>query len=214
MKKIKDNKRPIKPTIIYEEEGMFPDIKPPFTHVERLLADFAKKDKPTIADFAAVGTLGEMYDKLDRYRMEANQMSTRQLETEKHKSSRLAEHMRKSGDPRPSSRCDCHAIVSGGIRQAIEIRAILAWLKVRIDDPINGCWLPRDWGDRPHMPNHLRNGVPHKRIHHNRYYAWLAGRINRTTIRNTDQLNHVLRMVRTMLQNGAVPPNVMPQTGR
>ena len=52
---------------------MFPDIRPPFSHVERLLADFAKKDKPTIADFAAVGTLGVMYDKLDQYRMEAMQ---------------------------------------------------------------------------------------------------------------------------------------------
>ncbi len=36
---------------------MFPDIRPPFTHVERLLVNFANKDKPTIADFAAVKLL-------------------------------------------------------------------------------------------------------------------------------------------------------------
>ncbi|WP_353303168.1 AHH domain-containing protein [Sessilibacter corallicola] len=193
---------------------MYPDIRPPFSHVERLLKAFEKKDKPTIADFAAVGSLGVMYDKLDQYRIEAMKMSTRQLQTEKHKSARLAEHMRKSGDPRPSSRCDCHAIVSGGMRQTIEIRAIMAWLKVRIDDPVNGCWLPRDWADRSHMPNHLRNAVPHKRIHHAKYYAWLAGRINRGTVKNTTDLNNALRMARTMLQKGAVPPSVMPQTGR
>lgn len=193
---------------------MFPDIKPPFSHVDRLLADFAKKDKPTAADFAAVGTLGEMYDRLDQYRMEGMQMREVQLKTEKHKSGRLSEHMRRSGDPRPSSRCDCHAIVSGGMKKAIQIRAIMAWLKVRIDDPANGCWLPRDWADRMHMPNHLRNAVPHRRIHHRFYYNWLADRINFTTIRNAEQLINTLRMVRRLLQSGAVPPEVMPQTGR
>lgn len=65
---------------------MFPDIKPLFTHVERLLADFAKKDKPTIADFAAVQTLGVLYDKLDQYRIAAHQMSNAELKAEKHKS--------------------------------------------------------------------------------------------------------------------------------
>ncbi|WP_086932031.1 AHH domain-containing protein [Agarilytica rhodophyticola] len=149
---------------------MFPDIKPSFSHVERLLAEFAKKDKPTAADFAAIGTLGEMYDKLDQYRIDAMNMSTEQLKVEKHKSGRLAEHMTKACDPRPSSRCDCHAMISGGMKKAIQVRAVLAWLKVRIDDPINGCWLPRDWEDRLYMPNHLRSAVPHCRIHHGRYY--------------------------------------------
>lgn len=195
-------------------DTMFPDIKPPFSHVERLLADFAKKDKPTIADFAAVGNLGVMYDKLDQYRIQAMQMSTRQLESERHKSYRLADHMRRSGDPRPSSRTDCHAIVSGGMQRAIQIRALMAWLKVRIDDPVNGCWLPRDWADRPHMPNHLRSAVPHKRIHHMRYYAWLNRLIDPTMIKTTGQLINRLRMTRSFLQSGAVPPGVMPQTGR
>ncbi len=43
---------------------MFPDIKPPFSDVERLLADFS-----------AVQTLGVMYDKLDQYRIKANSMN-------------------------------------------------------------------------------------------------------------------------------------------
>lgn len=193
---------------------MFPDIKPPFSHVERLLADFAKKDKPTMADFAAVQTLGVLYDKLDKYRMEAHQMNSEQLRSERHNSTRLADHMRRGGDPRPSSRCDCHAIVSGGRKEAIAIRAILAWLKVRIDDPINGCWLPRDWSDRAHMPNHLRRAVPHRRIHHAAYYRWLLERVNPAMIRSSEQLIHALRFARTLLQNGAVPPAVMPSTGR
>ncbi len=177
-----------------------------------MLIDFAKKDKPTVADFADIGTLRAMYDKLDQYRIEGMQMSAAQLEVEKHKSSRLAEHMKKSGDPRPSSRCDCHAIVSGNMAKVIQIRAILAWLKVRIDDPVNGCWLPRDWADRSSMPNHLRNAVPHRRIHHEKYYEWLDRLISYLTIKNTGQLIQALRMVRTLLQSGAVPPGLYLNT--
>lgn len=47
-----------------KEDRMFPDIKPPFSDVERLLADFS-----------AVQTLGVMYDKLDQYRIKANSMN-------------------------------------------------------------------------------------------------------------------------------------------
>jgi hypothetical protein len=193
---------------------MFPDIKPPFSHVERLLADFAKKDKPTIADFAAVQTLGALYDKLDQYRMKAHSMTSAELKAEKHKSSRLADHMRRAGDPRPSDLCDCHAVVSGGKSEAIAIRAVLAWLKVRIDDSVNGCWLPRDWADRLHMPNHLRKAVPHRRIHHAMYYQWLLRFIHPARIRTTDQLIFALRFARQCLQSGSVPPEVMPRTGR
>lgn len=90
----------------------------------------------------------------------------------------------------------------------------MAWLKVRIDDPHNGCWLPRDWADRPYMPRHLQNAVPHRRIHHDRYYDWIGGRINFMAIKTPDQLIFALTNIRRALQAGAVPPEVMPQSGR
>jgi hypothetical protein len=193
---------------------MFPDIKPGFSHVERLLADFAKKDKPTIADFNALGTLGSVYDSLDRYRIKAQSMNRLELEAETHSSRRLSRNLTRAGDYRPSQRCDAHAIVSGGHRDAIVVRGVLAWLKMRIDDPHNGCWLPRDWADRYYMPNHLRNAVPHKRIHHEKYYQWLRNRIHPQAIKTPEQLILALRLTRVMLQSGQVPPSVMPQTGR
>jgi hypothetical protein len=64
------------------------------------------------------------------------------------------------------------------------------------------------------MPNYLRNGVPHRRIHHKKYYDWLTARINMITIKTPEQLLNALKMVRSALQGGAVPPEVMPQTGR
>ncbi|OZG71831.1 hypothetical protein BTA51_19615 [Hahella sp. CCB-MM4] len=168
---------------------MIPFINPNQTSVERLLIDFAQKVKPTIADFQRLKTLGPLYD-------------------------RLARNMRRAGEPRPSKHCDCHAIVSGAHSEAVLVRGVLAWLGMRIDDPHNGCWLPKDWKDRLLMPNHLRNAVPHRRIHHSKYYEWLNQVINADMITTADELIHALRMVRTMLQSGNVPPNVMPQTGR
>ena len=119
-----------------------------------------------------------------------------------------------AGDGRPSDKCDCHAIVSGGHQKAIAARAVMAWLKVRIDDAHNGAWLPRDWDDRRHMPRHLQNAVPHKRIHHDQYFNWLGNRINFVTIKSADQLIASMHFIRRSLQQGSVPPAVMPQTGR
>jgi len=189
-------------------------ITPNQTKADRLIAEFAQKDKPTTADFLALEKMGVMYDRLDRYRMEAMSMTEDQLKGENHKSRRLASNMKRAGDPRPAKQCDCHAIVSGGHRQAVLVRGVLAWLKMRIDDPHNGCWLPRDWDDRKHMPTYLRNAVPHWRIHHDEYYNWLAQMIRPSIIRTPSQLIQALRMVRSMLQSGNVPPNVLPQTGR
>lgn len=193
---------------------MLPDIKTPMNKVDWLIAEFAKKDKPTVADFMRLRTIGGLYDGLDNYRTAAAKMSANQIKTEKHSSRRLGRHMTRAGDGRPSPRCDAHAIISGGHKLAVAMRGILAWLGMRVDDPFNGCWLPRDWQDRVHMPNYLRNGVPHCRIHHDKYYFWLNKYINLATIQNQDQLTNALRMVRVALQNGAVPPEVMPKTGR
>ncbi|WKT59315.1 AHH domain-containing protein [Microbulbifer thermotolerans] len=193
---------------------MFPSPHPLAPRVERLLADFARKDKPTVADFAALRCFGKLYDALDRYRAKAQEMSVPELRGEKHRSRRLGLNLARCGDPRPSPRCDAHAIVSGQHSASIQARGVLAWLKLRIDDPHNGCWLPRDWEDRWHMPPYLRNGVPHRRIHHEGYYGWLNQMIHPLLIKTPEQLIQALRMIRTMLQEGNVPPSVMPQTGR
>ncbi|WP_158658097.1 AHH domain-containing protein [Agarilytica rhodophyticola] len=193
---------------------MFPDIKFPQAKVDWLIADFVKKDKPSIADFMRLKTIGGLYDRLDRYRAEAINMSRKDLIGEHHRSSRLARNMTAAGDPRPSSRCDCHALISGAHEGSVILRAIMAWLLMRIDDPFNGCWLPKDWDDRKYMPNYLRHAVPHCRIHHTEYYNWLNRRINYLTIKTPEQLINALRIVRVLLQSGNVPPNVMPKTGR
>ena len=192
---------------------MFPDIRPPMTKTDWLILEFAEKDKPTISDFMKLRTIGGLYDRLDGYRVEAERMSPSELENEKHRSSRLGLYMTRAGEPHPSRHCDAHAIISGGHGDAVLMRGLLAYFKLRIDDPFNGCWLPRDWEDRKHMPNHLRYAVPHRRIHHRQYYFWMSKYIHVSRIKTQDQLINALRMIRVALQRGAVPPEVMPKTG-
>ncbi len=45
------------------------------------------------------------------------------------------ETMPRTGDSRPSRYCYAHAITSGGHPEAIALRGIMAWAKMRIDDP-------------------------------------------------------------------------------
>lgn len=70
----------------------------------------------------------------------------------------------------------------------------------------------------PCAPNHftdlLEKAVPHRPIHTDNYYRWLSGRINLVTIKTPEQLIFELRFARRCLESGAVPPNVMPQTGK
>ncbi|MES2824959.1 MAG: AHH domain-containing protein [Pseudomonadota bacterium] len=137
-------------------------------------------------------------------------MKDKQLEAELHSSQRMACYMECSTDPRPSSHCDCHAMVSGKHVDAVPARAILAWCLMRIDDPRNGCWLPRDWDDRPRMPSWLNAAVPHRGLHNPRYYEWLNGRINYRLIKGLDDLIAALKLVRTRLQGGSLPPESWP----
>lgn len=62
---------------------MFPDIRPAFTHVERILVDFTKIKKPTVADFMAYRSRLVLGDYLDRYRAKANEMSDDEFKGEK-----------------------------------------------------------------------------------------------------------------------------------
>lgn len=133
------------------------------------------------------------------------------LEKESHSSERMAQMMEASGDPRPAAAeyCHCHAIVSGAHNEAAVVRAVLAWALMRIDDPRNGCWLPRNTAARVHMPAWLRNAVPHSRIHRKTYYRWLGDLINPLMIKTSDDLVNTLKMVRMRLQSGSLPKHII-----
>lgn len=80
---------------------MYPDIKPPQNKVDWLIADFAKKEKPGVADFARLRVIGGLYDRLDSYRVAGESMSRGELLAESHKSDRLGRYLTRAGDARP-----------------------------------------------------------------------------------------------------------------
>ncbi|WP_074904118.1 AHH domain-containing protein [Microbulbifer thermotolerans] len=138
-------------------------------------------------------------------------MTQKELVQEAHNSARLGKHMGLNGDPRPHNLCDAHAIVSGAHRRAAPMRAVLAWFKRRIDDPINGCWLPRNKEAVSQMPDHLRRAVPHSRIHRKAYYAWISPLINLARISSDEELVRTLASIRHKLQTGTLPQHIIPK---
>ena len=170
---------------------------------------FSELDSPCMSDLNRVEVIAQVQAGLNAYRAQAMDMSPEELEDEVHNSTRLAQFMSGTGDPRPHPLCDAHAIVSGGHTGAARVRAVLAWFQRRIDDPINGCWLPRNTEAKAHMPRFLSDAVPHSRIHRKGYYLWLQSFISMTTIKSDKDLQDALRMAKLKLQNSTFPSYVM-----
>lgn len=181
--------------------------------VDLAIDDFAKLDNPKKSDLNRVKVMAQIELGLDKYRAAAANMNTDELEYEAHQSAILAHFMEATGDTKPHSKCHAHAIISGAHRYAAELRAILAWLKLRIDDPDNGCWLPENTAAKPHMPKRLQNAVPHSRIHRYNYYFWLNSLISPETTSTQDDLRRMLNMIATRLQSGSQPKYVMNKKG-
>src|SRR5690606_27218725 len=116
------------------------------------------------------------------------------------------------GKPRLRN-CHAHAIVAGKHLNSAIIRALMARLMIRIDDPDNGCWLPENTAAKAHMPVRLRNAVPHSRIHRFNYYFWLNTLIDPAIISTEADLRRTLTMIATRLQAGSQPNYVMNKKG-
>ncbi len=190
-----------------------PDDKRYFekNHEDRAIDKFAQTDSPTIADLNKVIITAQMQAGIDRFQARAAKMTYEQLVEERHRSARLAKMLERTGDKRPSPRCDAHAIISGGHSLAAPARAVLAWCHRRIDDPVNGCWLPRGVEDKPYMPDYLREALPHNRLHHSGYYDWLNREITPVRIKSDADLVRRLHLIKTRLQASKVPPEVLPK---
>ena len=182
------------------------------SQVDLAIERFASKENPTIADLNEVIVAGQVdsgVQKYLNYRIDAQGMSKQALKEEQHDSDRLGKHMTAMGDPRPADLCHAHAIVSGAHPGAAALRAILAHFKLRIDDPDNGCWLPKNTDAKKYMPTRLRNAVPHSRIHRANYYTWMSRIIDLSRIKSVTKLRFELNMIEKYLQEGTHPEWVM-----
>lgn len=182
-------------------------------NLDNTIESFAKLETPTESDLARVGVAASVQAGIDQYRAAAANMSLDQLEDEKHDSDRLARHlMAETGCTSRPQRCHAHAIVSGGHKEAAKLRAVLAWLKLRIDDPDNGCWLPENTAATPHPL--FKNAIPHSRIHRYNYYRWLQTIITLQNMKKQERLRAALRLIARQLQDRTFPPDVMLPKGK
>ncbi|GLS27603.1 AHH domain-containing protein [Marinibactrum halimedae] len=136
---------------------------------------------------------------LSKYHAEAKGMSKQQLLSDRHKPKRLSKHMEATGIPKPLN-VAAHAIVSGRHPEAKAARRILAKFKIRIDDPDNGVYLPRDSRFLPHED--MPNAPSHAKIHTKEYYLNVTNILSGTT--SPLECRVALKLIAKKLQNGTL----------
>lgn len=144
-----------------------------------------------------------------QFRNNAFSMTFTQLAIEKHSSKRLGDFLRADGHPRPAAKWEAHHIISGNHPDAMQSRAILAdiAIQIRIDDPDNGCWMPKT---KAHArPTIYPNAIGHNRIHRELYYHWIQNSIGLMT--TPGQVRAFLNTVRTQLLHGNIKPEMKLQ---
>lgn len=156
------------------------------------------------SDFNRVGVAAQLQAGIDKYRADVKVMDSVSLEMEPHNSARLGRHLEEAGQKRPP-RSHAHAIVAGKHNQAAQLRVLMASLKIRIDDPDNGCWLPENTAATPHPA--FPNAVPHSRIHRHNYYSWLFFDLRR--INQESMFRIQLQIIARQLQQGTMPKYVL-----
>ncbi|MFL0809748.1 MAG: AHH domain-containing protein [Agarilytica sp.] len=140
--------------------------------------------------------------KLAAFRREGADMTSHQLFTEKHSSTLLGKFLRVSGVARPGAKWEAHHLVSGKHPEATASRLVLAEedIKIRIDDPDNGAWMPKTKADA--KPTLYPNAIGHNRIHRELYYNWIERTIS---IMDTDlEIRAFLNTVRVQLLHGNI----------
>ena len=172
--------------------------------LDLVIENTASKDALTQSDLNKVMVAAQIQDGIARYRARISGMTSQQLLTEEHSSLRLARHLVERHGERPS-KCHAHAIVAGRHKFAAPTRALMAALRIGIDDPDNGCWLPENTAATPHPT--FPKAPPHSRIHRAAYFQWL--RIRLGSIRVEAAFRTQLNIIARMIQNGDLPSQIL-----
>lgn len=177
--------------------------------LDLVIENAARKDAPlNQADINRVYVAAQIQDGIERYRLRASIKSRDELLTEEHNSTILSIHLVEQHGFRPP-RCHAHAIVAGKHKFAAPLRLIMAKLKIGIDDPDNGCWLPENTAATPHPS--FPKAPPHSRIHRSNYFFWINTRLS--IMRDELAFRSTLNLIGRMLHNGSYPDYVMLRKG-
>lgn len=160
-----------------------------------------------------VESLADLTLKLEEYYGIVDEPKYNLLNNDRHLSERLGKNMRAEGRPKPTERYDAHAIVSGSHTKAAMARITLARVRVGLDDPANGAWLPRGGNDARKSNCWATPGaLPHSRTHRNSYYTWVTDQLRPfKSFTSQMKLKEHLRRIGRMLETGKDVPEKIKQ---
>ena len=180
-------------------------------HLNNVLAETAKREKKVLTEREIQALAGKLYTEimiksvkqglaiLSKYYAGALTMNKSDFLAEKHNSRRLGRHLRYVGQ-KCSINTAAHAIVSGAHEAAAAARKILAKWKIRIDDPDNGVFLPRDSRYMPHPE--LKDAVNHAELHTEEYYINITAMLRQAT--SEQECRETLRLIAQCLIDGTL----------
>lgn len=160
-----------------------------------------------------INTLASVEAGLAKYRAELGILTSSErlekMRSEKHHPTKvLAKHMTAEGEPKPSMQHAAHHIIPGKGRwlqdRITDIRLNLHLSGVRINDPVNGVWLPDAKKDKGHWAT--PEAPVHKSIHGTNYQTWLTARLSR--IPAGPIFKAKLNTIKVNISNGTYPVKI------
>lgn len=120
-----------------------------------------------------------------------------------HPTDTLAKFMRADGRPKPAPNFCAHHIVQGKGRteNARRARIQLHYHGIRINDPVNGVWMPRHKKDKGHWAMPL--AMAHSEIHTHNYEDWVFDKLRLAF--NEKIMHGTLIQIRSLLRDGNQP---------
>ena len=128
-------------------------------------------------------------------------------EEDHHPTDQLETNLRLAGRAQPSPRFTAHHVVEG-VGKLDEItrkaRMKLFTANIRINDPDNGVWMPRDSGDEGHWS--MPKCIVHSKIHTHNYERWIWGQLQPLEFEN--EIRAKLGVIRGLIKTGTMPSKV------
>lgn len=180
------------------------------THLDQVISETLQREKKALSEVEIAALAAKLYHQimhktavrgltlLSRYYSSGCKFNKNELLKEEHKPSRLGRHIKYTGKKRQPNTA-AHAIVSGSHPEAIAARKILAKWKIRIDDPDNGVFLPRDSRYIPHKD--MPSAANHAKLHTDEYYLNVTNMLR--SAQSKTECRMTLRLIADELRNGS-----------
>lgn len=172
-----------------------------------------------IKENANLNNMAALQGRLDTYRDKANKMNQNEKDTESYKSNNstiLGLHLTAAGKFKPSSYWEAHHLICTKHPSHAASRAILFAdkMKYAINDPDNGCWLPKK--HKHALNTQFKKAVGHQYIHTLEYARWINLIVSGPGIQTKTDLKMQLKIIELKLISAttALNKNILTPKGQ